>query len=133
MWEVEGHYQPLVDGPVGTLSTPLEHRDDKPLAAWIARHNRYSDWAARMEEDGRLDGLSAHEPRIRRLLKAVVRRTPLRAPLAFVWSYIVRLGLLDGASGLHWALANAYYQWQIQAKRRDLRRDRQNLHRPGLT
>ena len=31
MWEVEGHYQPRIDGPIGTLQARMLHRDEAGL------------------------------------------------------------------------------------------------------
>lgn len=116
MWEVEGHYQPLVDGPVGRLRHVLLHDDRKPLSAWFERHNRYSDWEAALRADGRMAALAGQERGTRRLLKAVHARTPLRPLLVFLHAYVLALGFLDGRAGLHHALARAFYHWQIDVK-----------------
>lgn len=128
-WEVEGHYQPRLDGPAGRLRTPLRHRDGKPLAAWFDRHNRYSDWVAALERAGRADAWAAHDtPGRRRLKRLFARAAPLRPALAFLHSYVWKLGLLDGAAGFHYALARAFYYWQIGLKRRAL----EQHHRDGI-
>jgi len=113
MWEVEGHYQPLVDGPVGRLRQPLLHADDKPLSAWFDRHNRYSDWEAALRADGRMEALIARESPGRRRLKRLLHRMPLRPLAVFLHGYVLKLGFLDGAAGLHHALARAVYYWQV--------------------
>lgn len=118
MWEVEGHYQPLVDGPVGRLRAPLLHTDDKPLAAWFDRHNRYSDWEAALRADGRMAALIALDRPRRRLLKRLLHAMPLRPLAVFLHAYVLKLGFLDGAAGLHHALARAFYYWQIGVKTR---------------
>jgi len=125
MWEVEGHYQPKLDGPAGRLGGWLWHDDRKPLFAWFDRHNRYTDWAAAME---RRSGLAAHEAGHRRLAKAVVARLPLRGLLAFLHSYVWRLGLLDGGPGFHFAVARGVYYWQAGLKRRA---ETEGRHRGG--
>lgn len=117
MWEVEGHYQPQVDGRVGEIRPAIVHRDADRLAAWVARHNRYSDWAARMEGGGRLDGIVAPERGVRRWLKGFGHRLPGRPAIAFLDSYFARLGFLDGRAGLHYALSRAFYYWMIDVKR----------------
>jgi hypothetical protein len=117
MWEVEGHYQPQVDGPVGAIDVPIVHRDGDPFGEWVARHDRYSDWAARMEAGECLSSVLAPERGVRRWLKWAGPRTPGRPILAFLDSYVARLGFLDGAAGLHYALSRAFYYWMIDVKR----------------
>jgi len=118
MWEVEGHYQPLVDGPVGRLRAPLLHADDKPLSAWFDRHNRYSDWEAALRADGRMAALIERETGRRRALKRLLHAMPLRPLAVFLHGYVLKLGFLDGAAGLHHALARAVYYWQVGLKTR---------------
>ncbi len=118
-WEVEGHYQPVIEGSVDRLRHPVLHWDRKPLAAWLDRHNRYSDWEAALRRDGRMAGLAAAESRRRRWLKAAFGASPSRGLAAFLYGYVVRLGFLDGTAGLHFALAKSFYYWQIDVKLRD--------------
>ena len=54
--------------------------------------------------------------------KNLVARTPFTAPLAFGYSYFVRLGFLDGRAGFHYAIAKAFYYWQIGVKEREIAR-----------
>ncbi|HYD31494.1 MAG TPA: glycosyltransferase family 2 protein [Azospirillaceae bacterium] len=121
MWEVEGHYQPMLDGPAGRLKAFLWHHDRKPFAAWLDRHNRYSDWEAALRAEGRMETLICRERGRRRIMKALVARLPFRPLAAFVHSYLWCLGFLDGAAGLHFALARAFYYWQIGVKLRERR------------
>ncbi|CAK0779387.1 (heptosyl)LPS beta-1,4-glucosyltransferase [Azospirillaceae bacterium] len=117
MWEVEGHYQPVVEGPVGRLRGCVEHADNKPLYDWFARHNRYSDWEAALRADDRMEALIAQEGAMRRRwLKRLFARLPARPLAAFLYGYIWKLGFLDGAAGFHFALARAFYYWQIDVK-----------------
>lgn len=117
MWEVEGHYQPRVEGPVGRIPVPVLHRDTDRFGAWVARHNRYSDWAARMEGEGRLAGIVGPERGLRRWIKRLIPGLPARPLLAFLDSYVLRLGMLDGRAGLNYALGRAFYYWMIDVKR----------------
>jgi glycosyltransferase involved in cell wall biosynthesis len=116
MWEVEGHYQPVIAGPVGRLRARYRHEDAKPLYFWFERHNRYSDWEAALRTDGRITALAAGEPARRRWLKRLFHRLPCRPLAVFIHDYILRLGLLDGRAGFHHALARAFYYWQIDVK-----------------
>ncbi|MBK1841642.1 glycosyltransferase family 2 protein [Azospirillum sp. YIM B02556] len=134
MWEVEGHYQPLVDGTTGRMRHPMDHDDAKPLSAWFDRHNRYSDWEAALRADGRMkrlidaepDGAPGFLPGLapvigRRVQKRLFQRMPGRPLWAFLHAYVLRLGILDGAAGFDHALARAFYYWQVGLKLRSAR------------
>ncbi len=129
MWEVEGHYQPRLGGSAGRLQAPLLHEDAKPLFAWLERHNRYSDWEATLRNDGRLQAMAEGESRWRRLLKRLLDRAPARPLLVFLHSYLWRLGVLDGRAGFHYALARAFYYWQIGLKLGELKAGRGGVER----
>ena len=123
MWEVEGHYQPLVAGTTGRLRHPMDHGDAKPPSAWFDRHNRYSDWEAALRVDGRMERLIDGEPEDggvlgRRALKRLFQRLPGRPLWAFLHAYVLRLGVLDGAAGLDHALGRAFYYSQVGLKMR---------------
>lgn len=120
MGEVEGHYQPVVDGAVGRLRQPLLHADGRPLTAWFERHNGYSDWEAVLRSDGRHRRTIDGEEPLRRCLKRLFDRLPLRPLAVFLYGYVLRLGFLDGLDGLHHAVARAFYYWQIEVKMRAL-------------
>lgn len=125
MWEVEGHYQPLVDGAIRRLKAPLLHDDLKPLSTWFARHDRYSDWEAVLEEEpSRRDAALSAETPGRRVLKRIFRRLPARPLLVFLHAYVLRLGFLDGVAGLHHATGRAFYYWQVSYKRAWFRSNR---------
>ena len=59
---------------------------------------------------------------MRRLLKAIFAKLPGRPIAAFLHSYLLRLGLLDGVPGFDRAVARAFYYWQIDVKLRVHRR-----------
>jgi glycosyltransferase involved in cell wall biosynthesis len=120
MWEVEGHYQPRVDGSVGELKTSLVHDDHDSLFHYFERHNRYSDWEAVVRAKGSPTNGTQRWPRP----KAVFNALPFK-PLAFFFhSYVIRLGFLDGRSGFHYALAKAFYYWQIRVKQIELAQEK---------
>lgn len=116
--EVEGHYQPQCDGPVLRAKSRLVHDDPDPVHTWIARHNRYSDWEAhlKMESDLALRTRGARSPQGR-----IFDRMPAKAPLFFVYSFVVRGGFLDGRAGFDYAIALSWYYWLTSLKVRELR------------
>ena len=116
MWEVEGHYQPRIDGTTGVLASRMLHADHDTLYHYFDRHNRYSDWEAVLRTKGKLVSPHEAQPGLRRWLKRIFDIVPLKGTVAFVDSYVLRLGFLDGRAGFHFALARAFYYWQIGVK-----------------
>jgi glycosyltransferase involved in cell wall biosynthesis len=112
MWEVEGHYQPTVEGSVGRLTSRLEHNDIDPLFDYFSRHNRYSDWEAAIRDRPQQDVNS-----LRSLQGRIWSRVPMKPLAFFIYGYVLRGGFLDGRAGLHFAVANSFYYWQINVKR----------------
>ena len=83
-WEVEGHYQPVVDGTVGRLRHYLVHDDLKPPRAWRDRHENYDQWSAHMRARRALVQTEHAEPRLRRAIKALLYYLPARPLMAFL-------------------------------------------------
>lgn len=125
--EVEGHYQPEADGPVGAVRHVIVHDDRDPVSSWFERHNRYSDWEAylRRHADLREDVASKRTAK-----GAVFDRVPFKPLAFFVYSYVARLGFLDGRAGFDYAVALATYYWQIGVKVRELEREERAGQRP---
>jgi glycosyltransferase involved in cell wall biosynthesis len=124
MWEVEGHYQPQIDGPVNVLRHRMLHFDHDDLFHYFERHNRYSDWEAVLLDKGAISDAREAQPGLRRYLKPLWHRLPLRGLIAFLHSYVLLLGFLDGRAGLDFAIARGFYYWQVQLKLRERRRRR---------
>lgn len=94
------HERLLVDGPVGRLKAPLMHEAIVDLDQMLGKMNAYSTASAVM--------LS------RRGRRATLLGALAHGGWAFVRTYFLRLGLLDGREGFMLALANAegsYYRY----------------------
>lgn len=120
MWEVEGHYQPIVSSnKIYKLKNNLEHEDSGALFDYFNRHNRYSDWEAHIRTDKeRINQVLASRP-----IKArYFERLPLKSLVAFLHSYVIKLGFLDGARGFHYAIFQGFYYWQIALKLKERKR-----------
>lgn len=124
--DMEIHERVIVDGLIGQLKAPLIHEDFKGLEAYIARHNKYSTWEARLRyrymETGRY-GETTIVPRVfgnqqerRRAIKAFIIRLPFEHWLWFIYHYFFRLGLLEGKAGLIACQIRASYIAQVRAK-----------------
>ena len=118
--EVELHYQPHIDGRVGRLRNRMLHNDHETLFHFFERHNRYSDWEAFVRERGTLLAHGGAEVGQRAAVKRLFAALPFKGLVAFLHSFVLRAGFRDGAPGFHYALARAFYYWQIGIKRRDV-------------
>ncbi len=116
MWEVEGHYQPNISGRTEVLTKRMLHNDHDSLFHYFQRHNRYSDWEAVLRAKGKLVNGDEAQPGRRLALKRIFALLPFKPLVAFVHSYFLKLGMLDGRPGLHFALARAFYYWQVELK-----------------
>lgn len=124
--DMEVHERMIVDGKVGNLSAPLIHEDFKGLEAYIARHNSYSTWEARLRHKYLTNGqygVDTIRPRLfgnsqerRRALKALIIRLPCEHWLWFLYHYVIRLGFLEGRRGLIASRIRAGYIQQVNAK-----------------
>ncbi|EMG36479.1 glycosyl transferase [Desulfocurvibacter africanus PCS] len=119
-----------VHGPVGRLDGDLLHYPfSKGLAQWIARHNSYSTLEARQEleqeaRDGsRISLRGLLHPDLgerRRQQKLLLARLPMRSLARFLALYAARGGFLDGRAGLAYALLQAWYEYMIVLKKREM-------------
>ena len=131
--DMEVHERLVVNGTVGTLKTPLIHEDFKGLEAYIARHNRYSTWEARLrraylEEDtyGRKTvnaNLFGNTQERRRFLKKIAIQVPFEPLLWFLYHYVFKLGFLEGRPGLIASQIRRHYIAHVRAKVYELYRE----------
>ena len=121
-----------VQGRIADLDNDLIDENLKGIDDWYERQNRYSSKDAEYEvaRDGagiRWGGLWSTDGLARRAtLKQIAARLPFRPLLYFVYSYVFRLGFLDGRDGLQFCLMKATYQRMLVSKKYDIRR-RQRL------
>jgi glycosyltransferase involved in cell wall biosynthesis len=119
--DMEVHESPVIAGSVGNIGAVVEHRDDRGLAHWLAKHNRYSTWEAH-----RLAGMKRDPASVPATLSARQRRKyhslgSWWLPAAyFLATYVLKRGFLDGRPGLAFAMNKAIYFWQIGLKEREL-------------
>jgi glycosyltransferase involved in cell wall biosynthesis len=129
--DVEVHEHVVLEGRVGYLKNDLLHEDFKSIYHFIERHNRYSNWEARVyhnlasgvEPEHSIGASLLGSPLERkRFIKRLWARAPFRPLLRFVWMYVVKRGFLDGRPGLifctlmtmHEAVISAkIYEWQM--------------------
>lgn len=113
------HERLVPRGPVGRLKQPLVHRGYRGPSDTLQKIDRYSTaWAEQALASGRRVGFTA---------------APLHGLAAFMKTYILRLGLLDGAAGFAVAISSAevaYYKYFKLWSARSNTPDRRDAKRP---
>lgn len=120
MCDMEVHEHVVVHGETGWLREPVRHENLNSLDQYIAKHNEYSNWEAKMLFEG---GHGEIEPSLfgnqaqrRRFLKHKIIFVP-GAPLAyFVLRYVIQLGCFDGAQGFIHSVFKAIQLFHTKAK-----------------
>jgi len=120
-----------VDGPVAELLAPLDHFPfSKGIAHWVAKHNTYSTMEAELivRQQGLTNpslkaALSHADFHTRRLhQKALFYKLPARPLVKCLYMMFLRGAVLDGAAGMTYATLQAFYEYMIVVKTKELRR-----------
>lgn len=123
----EVHEHVILDGRIGRLGGELEHYAFPTVAIWVEKHNRYSNWEARLlnSSSGREAATTATiDPVLarKRRLKNLASHLPFRPALRFFYHYFVRAGFLDGYRGFVFCRLMAFYEFLSVTKANELRR-----------
>ncbi|MUG94881.1 glycosyltransferase [Scytonema sp. UIC 10036] len=133
----EVHEHVILDGKVGYLKHDMIHEDFRDLFHWIERHNRYSNWEARVyhnlltgKDDNGTIGASLFGDAVqrKRFLKKLWVRLPFKPLLRFVLFYIIQRGFLDGRAGYIYGRLLSQYEYQIGVKLYELRQHNGRLN-----
>jgi glycosyltransferase involved in cell wall biosynthesis len=128
----EVHEHVVLDGPAGYLRNDLLHLDQRPLEAFVARHNRYStlEASARFKAERnaldrarlplRLRGSPVERKRF--LRERVWPTVPAKPLMLFIYMYVLRQGFLDGRAGLALCVFHAFQEFMVGLKLAELRR-----------
>jgi glycosyltransferase involved in cell wall biosynthesis len=111
MGEMEGHYQPVLKqgfsaARIGQVTEPLLHHAYDDEAAWEKRHERYARWEAEMT---RKKSWPVDPVPWRERAKCLIRTSIFRPWIMFGYSYIWKLGFLDGVAGFEFARSRMRY------------------------
>lgn len=121
----EVHEHPIVRGRTARLRVEMDHYAFPSIEVFVEKHNRYSNWEARvaLADEGE-SGLQMESVNRRRRLKRLARSLPLRPFLRFCYVYIWQRGFLDGRAGFYFARLHAIYEALAVMKAEELRRQR---------
>jgi glycosyltransferase involved in cell wall biosynthesis len=117
-------------GPVGELAGCLDHYPfSKGVDHWVNRHNSYSSLEARQTVSNRaanqpfsllktVFGKNRNERRFHQ--KELFYRMPARPLVKFLFLYVGKRGFLDGRTGFRYAMLQAFYEYMIVLKTKEL-------------
>jgi glycosyltransferase involved in cell wall biosynthesis len=115
----EAHEHVELSGRVARLRHELDHYAYPTISVWVEKHDRYAGWEAENRERFLREPIPAtigRGKRLKRGLKKVYLRLPMRPALRFFYAYVARLGFLDGRPGLVFCLLLAFYDFLAAAK-----------------
>lgn len=121
------HEHMVVDGPTANLKGLMHHEDRRGLEHFVAKHNRYSTLEARelIKHRNAPPHASAELEKgvaLRRWLKhTLLPRLPMAGLWRFFYMYVLRLGFLDGRTGLRFCIVLSIYDTLISLKLAELR------------
>lgn len=107
--DMEIHEHPIVDGMVGEISSPIDHRDYKSLGKFIEKHRDYAVWEARRHRKLQSDRAAWDHFTSRQRFKYRHLSKWWYPSFYFAFTYLARLGFLDGSAGFHYAAYKAWY------------------------
>jgi glycosyltransferase involved in cell wall biosynthesis len=120
----EVHEHVIVKGPTGRLRCEMDHYAFPSVEVFVEKHNRYSNWEARVSADRQLSGsdaqIGSNVVGRRRRLKQFSQRLPFRPFLRFLYIYIWQRGFLDGREGYYFARLHGFYEFLSIAKTYEL-------------
>ena len=123
----EVHEHVIVQGVTGHLSSEMDHYAFPSVEVFVEKHNRYSNWEARVALDRFLKSnngeIQKAEVGLRRRLKRISHHLPFRPLLRFLFVYVWQRGFLDGAEGYYFARLHAIYEFLCVAKTRECRQN----------
>jgi glycosyltransferase involved in cell wall biosynthesis len=122
----EVHEHVILQGKAGHLRGEMEHYAFPTIDVWVEKHNRYSNWEARLLATRGSESLAANatlDPALarKRRLKQLAARLPFRPLLRFLYHYIWRAGFLDGYRGFIFCRLMGAYEFLSLAKADELR------------
>jgi glycosyltransferase involved in cell wall biosynthesis len=120
----EVHEHVIVNGPTGRLRCEMDHYAFPSVEVFVEKHNRYSNWEARVSANRQLSGsdvqIGSNVVGRRRRLKQFSQRLPFRPFLRFLYIYIWQKGFLDGREGYYFARLHGVYEFLSIAKTYEL-------------
>lgn len=120
--EVHEHVVAAPGSRIGKLHHPLLHHNVESLSHYIQKHDKYSNWEARVWCEGSANAtdlppsLFGSQAQRRRWLRKMFFSFPGSPVLFFFYKYIFCLGFMDGTPGLIYCGLQGIQFFHIKAK-----------------
>jgi glycosyltransferase involved in cell wall biosynthesis len=118
----EVHEHVKVTGSTGRLQCEMDHYAFPTVEVFVEKHNRYSNWEARVATAPPGSKIDNKDVSFRRRLKTLAKNLPCRPLLRFLYVYVWQKGFLDGLEGYYFARLHAFYEFLTVAKTYELRK-----------
>ena len=117
--DMEIHEHPIIKGSVGEIKSSITHNDYKGLEHYISKHNAYSSWEAKRYLSLKSNSMTSLT--FRQKVKYKLISIGILPSVYFFYSYVIKLGFLDGKPGYYLAKYKANYFYQVQTKIKELK------------
>jgi glycosyltransferase involved in cell wall biosynthesis len=117
----EVHEHVVVPGATARLRSEMDHFAFPSIEVFVEKHNRYSNWEARVALSRSPGHGAGRGQSAQRRLKERTRWLPCRPFLRFLYIYVWQGGFLDGIPGFYFARLHAMYEALSIMKTRELR------------
>lgn len=120
--DMEIHEHPVLAGPLGEIKARIDHYDDRGLVKFVDRHRDYAVWEAQRALSLDLDECNKRSLLTRRQRFKYRHIQRWWYPWAyFVYTYLFKLGFLDGRPGFYYAVYKSLYFCTIRLLIREKR------------
>lgn len=107
--DMEVHEHPIIKGKVGEIVAPIEHNDFRGTSSFIHRHQEYAAWEAQRYLILKRSTSPNRPLTPRQAFKYSHIAKWWYAPIYFFYSYVIKLGFLDGSAGAQYAFYKYWY------------------------
>lgn len=122
--DMEVHEHPIINGEIGIIKSKIDHRDDRGISHYVAKHNEYSSWEALRYLKTIHDTNITNNWTWKQRLKYKLMGTIFIGPAYFIGSFFFMAGFIDGARGLAFSLLKMAYFTQTYCKIRENEEER---------
>lgn len=118
--DMEVHEHPVLTGPVGVIHSKIDHRDERDLRHYIAKHNEYASWEAARYVKLKAETTSTNHLSWKQRLKYRLSGSIWIAPVYFFGCFFLMGGFRDGGRGFAFAILKMAYFVQVYCKIKEL-------------